>query len=429
MGVTTKTKSVEITDYLPYLNQIKITPTRYIDLYTLEQLGILDDVLKVLENMGLGKFITMNEPAYEIPTRQFLATVEINYSVPKYFKAEHGYITFTVGGETHEVPFLTLCDLFGFHGASAGDMTQIDFPSGKIPSELWDIVGTGKFEPGSSKAGKIRSPVLRYVHKVLTCTLSTRKETSAVEKGEYYFLMEGVSEFLDKRFSFPNLGAVLAKKLVAVKKSAFKYFTAPKKETGPPVIRFGGIVTTILKHCKVDLNESLPVLGKPTTIDGPHLYDCKILRGISDRGLLVYKFALPRVVQASSNLYPEWGYVELPNRELTSITSRENLLFAPKTEQQYFETQGSLPRAIIASQWPNIESVDNEATLDEDGRSTPQTEISNTSHGIENIAQLLDTPLGKFVYEITNKHEKELARLGKENTQLKKEVAQLREIQ
>ncbi|KAL6519247.1 hypothetical protein OROGR_018567 [Orobanche gracilis] len=142
----------------------------------------------------------------------------------------------------------------------------------------------------SAKGSSLRNPVLRYIHRVIACTIFGRKETGPISVREVYL----IAHLLDG--TTPATGAVIANHFEDV----------ATREKGE--IWIGGMITPIALHYDVDLEEMTPLAGNK-------LISIPVLKSMN---MLDYETRL-------IFLQNDGDHFLLPNTPLTTIDSVRDL--------------------------------------------------------------------------------------------------------
>src|SRR5690606_33665630 len=66
-------------EILKLLNNMAFLPTAYPDPITLQRLGLYEDVRYMLEKMGLESLMALQRPGYELPTNQFIFSLDATF--------------------------------------------------------------------------------------------------------------------------------------------------------------------------------------------------------------------------------------------------------------------------------------------------------------------------------------------------------------
>ncbi|KAG7556310.1 hypothetical protein ISN44_As11g023600 [Arabidopsis suecica] len=308
-------------DYYKLLKAVEFLPTKYADHKLLSELGIHEDVHQIFKNIGLGNFFLMEFPAYKIPTCQFLASLTVHLDPINPTSETLGYIEFRVGGKLFQVKFHDLDSIFGFPGG-----TTINLPLNRLEQKhVWETIAIGDYKKGAVKGSDIRNPAIRYAHKVLAHTLYARKETAIVKMDEMSLLIGGIKPMLQTcrngveihgRYEAISNAYFLAKQLLYYK----RWVTTTNLSSAQ--LSIGGIITPILIFCGVKLGGDKKEL---TRIDAPYLSKIDYLIGRLGSSY-AYSYHVSLKVQKN---------VLLPNRDITTLMTRDNVIFLPNDDVLY----------------------------------------------------------------------------------------------
>ena len=234
--------------------KVSIETTRFVDPDVIRLLGIRSDLEDMFVELGMGNMATNPQDLYPELVRQFMATVQIYYHNERAKRASDGTLTFFIRGIRYRVPSPCLDSLiYGFQNT---ELEHTVVPGFEGRSAFWGHIATIFFDSGSALQTDIHHPTLRYFMKVLANTLLCKMEPSKVRVQEltlvYYAVrslvpLEGMEEPVDDEL--PNLGAIFAEHLANLKMRPIQSSGA-KKET------VGSLLTPILKHCGVPLDDA-----------------------------------------------------------------------------------------------------------------------------------------------------------------------------
>ncbi|EFH61876.1 hypothetical protein ARALYDRAFT_898967 [Arabidopsis lyrata subsp. lyrata] len=303
------TKPPTSSQRLTKLKSIPFAPTRYPDHGFLQEARLLEDVQDIFTNLGLGQFFTRAYPTYVNPTREFLASLKVQFYDAREARANNdlGYFEFRVGGTLHKMTFKELGDIYNFQ---AGDELEFSGCSGEYLS-FWGQIGTGILKKGATKASTIAHPAIRYAHIVLSHTLFARRETGNVLKEELICLLAGLQPILKEltpgkpiRTSARNtcVAAVFVRQLLHYQEWAWT------TTDSTPVLSMGGLVTPILEAKGIALTN---IDHEIVRIDPIYLKRRLFLAGRTERNLYVY--------QGRCSTSRMSAKVLLPNVPITSL--------------------------------------------------------------------------------------------------------------
>ncbi|KFK22159.1 hypothetical protein AALP_AAs43032U000600 [Arabis alpina] len=224
----------------------KPEPTRIADRPAFKELGIYDEVKRLLERGGLGG---------------------------------NGTLTFMIVGVKYRVSLRQLCDIYGFPSERDNIILPSAFSEMKA---FWRLFGAGKFTGNLASHTDIRHPVLRYVICLLSNTVLYQNEPGKVFHDEllalYYLISADITwQSYGDLLEDLNWGAILAERLVEQKTTPFTL------KTGNP-FRAGSLITPILEFCGIDCTR-YAAIRIPCSIDSRHMVSATWIGG--DRQWLI----------------------------------------------------------------------------------------------------------------------------------------------
>jgi len=164
-------------------------PCRYPDSYSLNVLGIRDNVFKLLGNLG---WIEMLRPmrGFENFTYEFLSSIAFTKDRLNFDNPNHK-VSFQLMNIDYEMSLKHFCLEMDF--ANAGfihDSWNHDLkPNDYNPATFWErITDLTEYNTRSNKASNIHNPVLRYLQRVMACTICGRKELGTTRTDELFML-------------------------------------------------------------------------------------------------------------------------------------------------------------------------------------------------------------------------------------------------
>lgn len=164
-------------------------PCRCPDHYSMNWLGIKDDVVRLLDRLG---WTDMMKPTrgYKNFTYEFLSSIEFMKDKSRTSTPDHR-VSFRLLNHDYEMSLKIFCTTMGF--ANAGfihDHWNHDLrPADYDPRAFWDrITGLCQYNSRSNKASNIHNPVLRYLQRVMACTIYGRKELGTTRTDEPFLL-------------------------------------------------------------------------------------------------------------------------------------------------------------------------------------------------------------------------------------------------
>jgi len=297
IGIILSNKS-EKTRYNKLLNR-QIQLNRYPNSHVLDALGIEDNVMTLIGNIGWNDFVGQTHYTYETSTREFLSTICFDMDRENVTDPKHT-VSFSLCNIEYCMSLPEFCDKMGFastgliHVSHSGDTR----PQNYDQNEFWlKISGRDHFVSKSAKASMIHNPVFRYVHRVMSCTIFGRPETGTVRSDELFILWAMINKCP------VNTGYCLLNHLA--------YVAAQPK--GKMVAR--GLITFIAWK----MGSVFPV--EESYIEGNYAIDldfCKNMHMVRDLDGKSKNFQLLISKEAS---------ILLPNPSRTDITNVENWLY------------------------------------------------------------------------------------------------------
>lgn len=101
-------------DSLNDLEDVVIHPTRFVDIELLDKLGLSQDFGGILKMMGLKAFEKMDYPIYSKFTKEFLATVKVDFKKHGAKIAKEGTLTFKMGNKGYILSLYEVCEISKF---------------------------------------------------------------------------------------------------------------------------------------------------------------------------------------------------------------------------------------------------------------------------------------------------------------------------
>ncbi|EFH62090.1 hypothetical protein ARALYDRAFT_899462 [Arabidopsis lyrata subsp. lyrata] len=227
-------------DYRESINKIKLTPTLVIDYFIFKALHLDDDVVWMLDALGLRRFMeSVRREIYEEETRQFLATVSLAFPRMSSPLARDGILYFTIHGEHFNISIPHLGRTLGFDYQDAFDFGPEEH------GDTWQRIRKGLFTSGKTKSALISHPAIRCIHKLLANTIFARTTQNSILGDELLVLK---TPFVD----FPrrvNYASLFVKRMVKIKHD--KIYCTDNQAS----LSFGGVITMILEAAVVDLKD------------------------------------------------------------------------------------------------------------------------------------------------------------------------------
>ncbi|RHN74170.1 hypothetical protein MtrunA17_Chr2g0307271 [Medicago truncatula] len=162
-------------------------PCKYPDNYDLVTLGLSDNVFKFLRRLG---WVAMLRPmrGYENFTYEFLSSIVFTKDMMNFDNPNHK-ISFRLMNIDYEMSLQHFCDEMSF--ANAGfirdswdqSLKPVDYQHANFWEHITDL---RQFNTRSNKASNIHHPVLRYLQRVMTCTIWGRTELGNTRTDELF---------------------------------------------------------------------------------------------------------------------------------------------------------------------------------------------------------------------------------------------------
>ena len=156
----------------------------FIDWEVLRSIGLDCDVQEFISTGAWPIFFEIHDEAYRELTLEVLSTFTINgkhrgMDIP-------GLIEFRVGGRWHHLSYTQFSVHMGlyteeFVSSPAYRQLATCFPRRESMSAYWWQVSRGpEYAPTRSKGSTLRSPVLRYMHRLLAQSINARRDSPGV---------------------------------------------------------------------------------------------------------------------------------------------------------------------------------------------------------------------------------------------------------
>lgn len=110
--------------------------TWFPDRTLLREMGLLGDFDKTLKMMELKAFASMDYLTHDHITREFLATVQLEFERPRTKTASKGFIWFKLGNKGQTLSIFDLCDVYKFP-----KKPLVKFPTFNQADAFWGIIG------------------------------------------------------------------------------------------------------------------------------------------------------------------------------------------------------------------------------------------------------------------------------------------------
>jgi hypothetical protein len=164
-------------------------PCRYPHFHTMNTLGIRDNAFELLNRLGWGEMLSPMR-GYENFTYEFLSSIQFKKDKLNLNDPDHR-VSFRLLNIDYEMSLENFCTEMGF--ANAGfihdSWNQALKPEDYNPASFWTrITGLDQYVSRSNKASNIHNPVLRYLQRVMACTIWGRKEVGTCRTDEIFML-------------------------------------------------------------------------------------------------------------------------------------------------------------------------------------------------------------------------------------------------
>ncbi|CAI9287311.1 unnamed protein product [Lactuca saligna] len=158
----------------------KVASTKFVCKSTHISLGVLEGVTKLFCNIMWENLLNLMAHTYELHTRDFIADCGLDN--------EKKIVAFQLLGDQRYIDFTTINDILGL--LSSNTSTVFDVLPAEFNNEtFWMEITGGIFScAGWDKATPIIHPCLHIAHRILVCTVFSRKEVGQVIKNELFFL-------------------------------------------------------------------------------------------------------------------------------------------------------------------------------------------------------------------------------------------------
>ena len=164
-------------------------PSRYPDSHTLDMLELFDDVSRLIGKLGWTELLTPMR-GYENFTYEFLSSIDFTKDKMNFDNPNHR-VVFRLMNIDYDMSLQHFCEALGF--ANEGYIHDHWDPSLKPdnydPAAFWTrITGVSNYVPRANKASNIHNPVLRYLQRVMACTIWGRTELGNTRTDELFML-------------------------------------------------------------------------------------------------------------------------------------------------------------------------------------------------------------------------------------------------
>jgi len=162
---------------------------RYSDSGAMKTLCIRDNVVRLLDTIG---WVELLRPmrGFENFTYEFLSSLAFTKDKSKTDNPNH-IVFFRLLNNDYEMSLENFCENLGFanagfvHDSWNRNLKSADYD----PIAFWkSITGLDHYNARSNKASVIHNPVLRYIQRVMACTIWGRKEVGPARTDELFML-------------------------------------------------------------------------------------------------------------------------------------------------------------------------------------------------------------------------------------------------
>jgi len=289
-----------------------IALNRYPDPHALKALGIRNNVMSLIRNIGWIELIGQPHYTFTTLTLEFLSTLYFVQDKANARNPEYS-VSFCLGNMQYNMSLIEFYHRMGFPSTglihtSRNKHRLVNYDQ----QEFWSqITGRDHYDSRTAKASMIHNPVFRYVHRVIACTIFGRPETATVRTDELFIIWAMVTK------SVVNTGYYLLRHLASV--------AAASK--GKIVV--GGLISFI--SWKMGGHFATQEGG----LDGNYLIDLAFCQNIH----------MIRAIEGSTKNFQYLIFGEdsilLPNPSRTDTTNVDNWLYhsAPPQEPQEHHAQ------------------------------------------------------------------------------------------
>jgi len=271
----------------------------------MDRLGIDEHVIRLLNRLGL---VEMLKPmrGFENFTYEFLSSLSFTKDKSKTDNPDHR-IAFWLLNVDYEMSLEAFCSELGlanagyFHDSRDQTLRPVDYD----PVAFWkSITSLNQYNSRSNKASNIHNPVLRYLQRVMTCTISGRKEVGMMRTDELFMLWAML-------YNHPvNICYYLIEYLVSI---------ARKNPDDKGDVVVGGIITFIARKFGANMSKG------NNRIEGNYYLDLDTLTTMSF--IRNHNFQYEWRVNRANCL------IILPNLDITNPEVVENLLYVGTNPQ------------------------------------------------------------------------------------------------
>ena len=155
-----------------------------IDWNTLRQLGIENEVMGLVSFGGWDRFFHIQDPTHRELTWEVLSTFQLAGNSTD--MDDPDTINFRVGGQYYNMSYAQFSVHMGIYNeefVTSPDYALLarNFPRGFSTAAYWSaLTHRGHYNPSRAKSSQLESPALRYVHRLVACTVHARKDSPGV---------------------------------------------------------------------------------------------------------------------------------------------------------------------------------------------------------------------------------------------------------
>ncbi|KAL6501427.1 hypothetical protein OROGR_026560 [Orobanche gracilis] len=330
------------------LQERKVIPSIFLDEVILQEVGLYEDVMKLLKVLGWEKLVTGNWEVYENLTYEFFSSIQIGDL------EKNGTFYFRLNGSGFTWGTEQFCRALGLPDDPE---TEEEIPS---INDIWRMItkNAKPFTAGKTKATAIRNPTIRYVQRLMAHTVTGRYSNRNVVQ----------------IFELKMLYAMITGKKVKFAKDLLKFFIG-EDETNNPIV-MGGFVTAMARHAGIDLSGQFPI--------GPVEKLGKML--LTKMGVLgkcgnFYKWRIS-----------ETEKIALPNSEFTSPWDEQNLKMSHSSLP---DSPSKTPRTFTPAAGASTSRAGDTATVVELRRRIEQLEEGQRAlqARVDHLTELLEAAL------------------------------------
>ena len=235
-----------------------LQPSRWICRYTIGQLGIAETVQMRTERLGLWDFLCEEVNAYKAITIEFLSSYE--------FDRASRTMSFNLGGYFVSLHTTELLEMLHLPQENVNQMRcRLGFYQDMNEHQFRHLTMNDTLNDQRTK--NISHPVIRYLQRVLSHTLFSRRETASVfNEGDMSYVCSMLRRNNGEVEYMPHLTYNLAKHIKTV---------ANNVQPGG-IVRIGGVITKIARALNIPTGED--VIPGYTLVDIDGLVRARLIR-------------------------------------------------------------------------------------------------------------------------------------------------------